>query len=199
MSTECTHTLDSGNKCHAPARTGSTFCHHHTPRIPLDPHPREIRESEPVVLPPLNDKSAVLVAVTEIVHAASERRIKFSEARTLLMGLKLAARLMTELDAEEKSFHNEPDRDRSWQPAQPQPPLETTQSSERSPAKASALAPDELEEFTQQFQKAAVQHLRNQTATPARKSAAAISDRDEALIALAASSQARREQQPSGH
>ena len=58
MPTECAHTLSSGQKCQAPARTGSSFCHHHNPRPHLDPHPRETRESEPLMLPPLQDKCA---------------------------------------------------------------------------------------------------------------------------------------------
>ncbi len=32
MSHGCTHTLDSGRNCHAPALTNSPLCRHHDPR-----------------------------------------------------------------------------------------------------------------------------------------------------------------------
>ena len=194
MSMECTHILESGHKCQAPARTGSTFCHHHTPRTHIDPHPRETRESGPLVLPPLNSKSAVLVAVTEVVHAASERRIRFSEARTLLMGLKLAARLMAELDSEEAAAES----DSSFDPAEFEPARTSSQAAAKpSPHCAGELTPGQLKDYTAHFQKAAVQHLRDQAAARATKPAAASSERDEALIALAASGGPRLEQRPS--
>ena len=164
MSAECTHTLDSGHKCQAPARNGSTFCHHHTPHAHLDPHPRETHESQPIELPPLDSKTAVLAAVSEVLYAASERRIKCSEARTLLLGLRFAHRLMVELDQERLSSQFEtqlsPELTHSTRPAQSSQPQASTPASHP----AGKLTPRELDDFTQRFQKAAVQHLRDQAA-----------------------------------
>ena len=157
MPTECTHTLDSGANCKAPARTGSSFCHHHNPRTHLDPHPRQTRESEPLALPPLLDKCAILVAVNEVIQAASQRRIKCSEARTLLMALKFASRLMTEIDqAADSSSESQPCPERSYQEPSPE---------SAGPARHhdNKLTPEELEEFTHRLQKATVQQLRRQS------------------------------------
>ena len=162
MPTECTHTLASGAKCQAPARTGSTFCHHHNQRQPLDPHPRETPESEPLMLPPLHDKCAILVAVSEVIHAASERRIKCSEARTLLMALKFASRLMTEIDNTRFSsptYESQPSSNSAQQNTPPQP----VQAPRSAPAHPHQPTPSELDEFVQSLQNATVQQLRRQT------------------------------------
>jgi hypothetical protein len=166
MSAECTHTLSSGQKCQAPARNGSTSCHHHTPHAQLDPHPRETRESEPLPLPPLIDKCAILVAVSEVIHAASERRIKCSEARTLLLALKFASRLMTEIYEEGISSSRALDRRLNPQPVEPKPSPAPAQSPDKQAARPTAgnarkPTPDELDKFTQLLQNSAVQHLRH--------------------------------------
>jgi hypothetical protein len=192
MPTECTHTLDSGAKCQAPARTGSTFCHHHNPHARLDPHPT--RESEPLALPPLLDKCAILVAVSEVIHAASERRIKCSEARTLLMALQFASRLMTEIDTEGLSSSTRLDsqhRERSHEASSPR-------SADSARQNGSVLTPDELDEFTQRLQKSAVQQLRRQSEGIARKRVPGIADNDRALASLVASTDPRTEHRPSG-
>ena len=154
MPTECAHTLSSGQKCQAPARTGSSFCHHHNPRTQLDSHPRE---SEPLMLPPLQDKCAILVAVTEVIHAASERRIKCSEARTLLMALKFASQLMTEID---QTSTSEFESRQYPETTQQEPAPKSADPARRNGA---ALTPDELDQFTHLLQNSAVQQLRHQT------------------------------------
>jgi hypothetical protein len=161
MPTECTHTLASGAKCQAPSRTGGSFCHHHTPRTHLDPHPRETRESEPLNLPPLLDKCAILVAVSEIVHAASERRIKCSEARTLLMALKFASRLMTEIDDTRFSsptFESAPYSESTQQNT----PLQPAQSPQPAPGQPHQPTASELDGFVRNLQKATFQQLHRQ-------------------------------------
>jgi hypothetical protein len=190
MSAECAHTLNSGQKCHAPARNGGTFCHHHASRPRLDPHPRETRESEPITLPPLESKCAILVAINEIVEALAERRIKCSEARALLFGLKFAHRIMTELE-EERRFSNSKNHPGSAEQSTP------AQSAKPAPIQTQKPSPGELDQFVQSLQKAAVQHLRDQTAAPPRKAATATPDEDRFIAALAASSDDPRERRPS--
>jgi hypothetical protein len=91
MFQQCTHILASGQRCQAPARTGTGLCRHHHPHKPQ-------REDRRFVLPPLSEPSSVLYAVTEVVQAMAERRIKRSEAATLLFGLRLTANLMNDID-----------------------------------------------------------------------------------------------------
>ena len=84
---QCTHILPSGQKCKAPAVSGSSLCRHHSPR-------KHLSETTPFVLPEFDDRRSLLHAVTEVLHAASLRRIKRSEAGTFLFGLQLVSRLM---------------------------------------------------------------------------------------------------------
>ena len=94
MSTQCAQTLASGEPCHAPAISTGSRCRHHDPERPR----KAARESQPLNLPPLVNKTNLLAAITEVLSAMGERRIKRSEGGTLLYGLQLAGRLMTELD-----------------------------------------------------------------------------------------------------
>jgi len=98
MFTSCTRALDSGNTCKSPAVRGTSLCFNHTPHENIKR--RQHHEYEPFELPPLHSKSAVLVAISEVLYRLSMRGIKRSEADTLLHGLSLVARLMTELDQE---------------------------------------------------------------------------------------------------
>jgi hypothetical protein len=100
MSTNCTHTLATGEACNAPAVSGTPFCRHHYPQLPLkDPKPSP-PVPEKFELPPIRDKDSILAAIIEVLNAMADRRIKRSEAETFIHGLKFAARLMTEIDEE---------------------------------------------------------------------------------------------------
>jgi hypothetical protein len=125
MFTECTHTLESGSTCKSPAVRGTSLCFHHTPHENIkrqQPH-----EYEPFELPNMDTKSGILVAVTEILSRLAQRRIKRSEAETLLRGLKFAARLMTELDTEIASHQAEMDHTQSTAPADSEPSSKSVQ------------------------------------------------------------------------
>ena len=102
------------------------------------------------------------VAVSEIVHAASERRIKCSEARTLLMALKFASRLMTEIDDtrfSSPSYESTPHSHSTQQNTAPQPVQSPQPVSGRS-HQPTAL---ELDRFVHTLQNATVQQLRRQS------------------------------------
>jgi hypothetical protein len=126
MFTECTHTHESGNTCKSPAVRGTNLCFHHTQHENIKR--QQPREYEPFELPYMNTKSDILVAVVEILTRLAQRRIKRSEADTLLCGLKLAARLMTELDQESASYQAESDDMQSVAPAESEPPSKSVQS-----------------------------------------------------------------------
>jgi hypothetical protein len=96
MSEKCTHTLSSGSTCKSPAVRGSKLCFNHTPN--QTSRRKQRCEYEPFELPPLQNKSAVLVAISEVLYRLAMRRIKRSEADTLIHGLTVVARLMTEVD-----------------------------------------------------------------------------------------------------
>ena len=185
MPTECTHTLASGAKCQAPARNSSSFCHHHNPGQLPDPHPRDTSESEPLLLPPLLDKCSILAAVCEVIHAASERRIKCSEARTLLMGLKFASRLMTEIDqtaVSSSAFESQPYPQPAEQQSSPQPAHPSEQKRPTPPPN----------QFMDNRQNPAIQQLRHQVRV------AQADHNERAVASLAASGDPRREQMQRG-
>jgi len=95
MPTPCTHILPSGQKCNAPALNGGSLCRHHRPRKRSD---RSLPiESAPFVLPVFEDSRGLLRAVTDVLNAMSERRIKRSEGGTFLFGLQIASRLISDL------------------------------------------------------------------------------------------------------
>jgi hypothetical protein len=96
MFTQCTHSHQSGSTCKSPAVRGTNLCFHHTPHQNLPR--RRPAEYEPFELPPLKNKGAVLVAISEVLYRLSMRRIKRSEADTLIHGLGKVSRLMTEID-----------------------------------------------------------------------------------------------------
>lgn len=100
MTPQCSQCLSDGKRCKAPAVNGSTFCRHHNPQRPSRPVQEESCDSEHLVLPRLEDKYAVLLALDEVIHALAEGRIKRSVAETLLSGLKLVSRLVNDLTEE---------------------------------------------------------------------------------------------------
>ena len=107
MTPRCPQTLDNGQRCSALAINGSKYCRHHDPQRPPKPAREEPPESEPLLLPPLFDKPSILAALNEVVQALAGGRIKHSVADTLLYAIKLAARLVTELDEAGLSIHSE--------------------------------------------------------------------------------------------
>lgn len=100
MTPQCSQPLTNGKTCSAPAVNGSRFCRHHNPQRPPRPVQEEPRDNEPLILPALEDKYSVLVALDKIIHALAEGRIKRSVAETLLSGIKLVSRLVNELTEE---------------------------------------------------------------------------------------------------
>ena len=95
--TNCSQPLTNGQPCSAPAVRGSSFCRHHDQRRPRMEAEEESRENEPLMLPPLVDKPSMLAALNQVVQALAAGRIKRSVATTLLSGIKLANRLLTEI------------------------------------------------------------------------------------------------------
>ena len=55
-------------------------------------------ESEPLFLPTLVDRPSALTALNQVIQALSEGRIKLSLGSTLLHGIKIAARLINEME-----------------------------------------------------------------------------------------------------
>jgi hypothetical protein len=123
MFTEFTHTHESGHTCKSPAIRGTSLCFNHTPHQNIKR--RQHHEYEPFELPPLHSKNAVLVAVSQVLYRLSMRRIKRSEADTLLYGLKFAERIMTKIDESIPSYETGPSYAPSAEPDEEEPTLES--------------------------------------------------------------------------
>ena len=105
MSTRCLQALNNGEQCNAPAVNGTLFCRHHDPQREIDfereeERQRKLRLSQPFALPSFHDKVGVLEAVKAVLNGLADRKIKRSEADTLLSGLKFAGKLITEIEME---------------------------------------------------------------------------------------------------
>ena len=139
MSPNCTQSLENGKSCNAPAMNGSKFCRHHDPQRPPRPAKEESRESETLVLPSLHDKYSILVALDEILHALAEGRITRSVAGTLISGIKVCSRLVSELIEEGLLKPEEPERGESAEaPASPEPRLVPQMAAARSSSPSSS-------------------------------------------------------------
>lgn len=96
--TTCNSILASGEPCAAPALNNFVNCRHHQPGHACNCNSSRPSQYKPLELPPLVSKHSILAAIVEVIHAISERRIKRSDGGTLIYGLQLASRLMTEID-----------------------------------------------------------------------------------------------------
>jgi hypothetical protein len=104
--TQCLQSLDNGEQCKAPALDGSLFCRHHDPQREMDEERKmKLRQKQAFSLPEFYNKAGIVAAITAVLHAMADRRIKRSEADTFIHGLKFAAKLITELtEAGDTSF-----------------------------------------------------------------------------------------------
>ena len=125
MLTTCTHTLESGKTCQSPAIRGTSLCFHHTPHEEIKrqfPH-----ESEPFELPKMHGKSALIVAISEVLERMAQRRIECSEARVFINGIGLSARIMNEIDQENAARPLGLDGMQSAAPSEPETTSESLQ------------------------------------------------------------------------
>lgn len=172
MSTQCTHTLNSGEQCNAPALNGTAFCRHHDPGRTHKPAQPRHRESEPLELPDLCDKSAVLFSVNRVLQALAERRIKCSEAEVLINGLKLATKLMIVIEKEVAQYS----------------PGDFSHTERVTPAPGDVYEPttEDLAEFTQTLEDGTPDQVLQQFKA---KQASWVAQRNPHLVALAATSE----------
>ena len=98
---ECRHIMPNGARCHSPALRGLDFCYYHT-RLhrlarPVQPKakPADVQPSaeafDPVKLPFLEDRSAIQVALSQILDALSTGKLQPKQASILLYGLQIAS------------------------------------------------------------------------------------------------------------
>jgi hypothetical protein len=87
---ECRHIMHSGDKCHSPALRGTPYCYYHTRlhRFTAKP-PIDIMGN--LRLPVLEDRSAILLALSQVFDALTVSNIDAKRAGLLLYGLQIAS------------------------------------------------------------------------------------------------------------
>ena len=94
----CRHIFIDGHRCGSPSLRGEHLCYyHHTTRGFADErrHRRTWTEFE---LPPLEDRSSVLAAITEVLQRIAGGNIPSKEAGLLLYGLQIASNNLPSTD-----------------------------------------------------------------------------------------------------
>jgi len=93
MYKECRHIKTNGCKCEAAALSGRPFCHFHA-RLHGMAHSRKVAPGDPLELPVLEDRSAVLLALTQVIEAMGSARLEPRRAGQFLYALQIAAQVV---------------------------------------------------------------------------------------------------------
>jgi len=93
MYPECRHIMPNGAKCHSPAMRGMAYCYFHTPgRRSAQGQGRA--QKKPLKLPVLDDRTAIQIAVTQVLNAIGSSKISRRSAGQLLYGLQIASEVL---------------------------------------------------------------------------------------------------------
>jgi hypothetical protein len=90
MCNECRHIMPNGVKCHAPALLGKPYCYFHTRLHGLAARPARTPE-EPLKLPILEDRSAIQIALAQILDALGSAQLDPRRAGLFLYALQIAS------------------------------------------------------------------------------------------------------------
>lgn len=82
--------MPSGNKCRAAALRGTPYCYFHT-RVHQSAKAKPEPGNAPLKLPVLEDRSAIQLALAQILDALASARIDSKQAGLLLYGLQIAS------------------------------------------------------------------------------------------------------------
>jgi len=82
--------MPSGKKCHAAALRGTPYCYFHT-RVHHFAKAKPEPKYAPLKLPLLEDRSAIQLALAQILDALASARIDSKQAGLLLYGLQIAS------------------------------------------------------------------------------------------------------------
>jgi hypothetical protein len=93
---ECRHVFPSGARCHTPALRGKQLCYSHARSRTLIDNNRYRQHS--VALPPLEDRSAIQMALNEVVAAIAAEKINHRTAGHLLYAISIASQNLTRIE-----------------------------------------------------------------------------------------------------
>jgi hypothetical protein len=90
MTYECRHIKHNGTKCQSPALRGTPYCYFHTRLHRFTAKP-SIGQFGDLRLPVLEDRSAIQIALAQVLDALSSSRIDARHARLYLYALQIAS------------------------------------------------------------------------------------------------------------
>jgi hypothetical protein len=90
MFLECRHIMPNGTKCQAPAVSDKPYCYFHNRLHRLASRPASAPD-EPLKLPILEDRSAIQLALSQILDALGSSRIDTRQASLFLYALQIAS------------------------------------------------------------------------------------------------------------
>ena len=89
---QCRHIFTSGHRCGSPSLRGENFCYyHHATRRPAPRHMGTHPDDTVFVLPPLEDRAAIQLALSEVLARIAYNQLDLKRGRTLLLGLRAAS------------------------------------------------------------------------------------------------------------
>jgi hypothetical protein len=104
----CRHIFIDGHRCGSPSLRGEHLCYyHHTSRGHAE-EKRNRRTWTEFELPPLEDRSSVLAAVTEVLQRIACNNLPTKQAGLLLYGLQIASNNLPEPEEAKAKSNNQP-------------------------------------------------------------------------------------------
>ena len=85
----CRHIMPDGARCEAPALKGMPYCYHHD-RLHRTTS-RQAHRKKTLDLPPLENRTSVLMALSDVLAALAAGRIDANRAGRLIYGFQVAA------------------------------------------------------------------------------------------------------------
>ncbi len=96
---QCRHVFTDGHRCASPCLRHEPFCYyHHTTRRPVENLPARRRRTATFVLPELEDRASIQLALFELLQRIASNDIDPKRAGHLLFGLQIATSLLPKVD-----------------------------------------------------------------------------------------------------
>jgi hypothetical protein len=86
----CRHIMPNGTRCHSPALRGTHYCYFHT-RLHHIAAEKSNDGDEPIKIPVLEDRSAIQIALAQVLNGLASSKLDPRRAGLFLYGLQIAS------------------------------------------------------------------------------------------------------------
>ncbi|WP_188553295.1 hypothetical protein [Edaphobacter dinghuensis] len=104
----CRHIFIDGHRCGSPSLRGEHLCYYHHTTLGAADERRHRRTWAEFELPPLEDRSSILAAVTEVLQRIACDNLPVKQAGLLLYGLQIVSNNLPEPDEAKAKSDNQP-------------------------------------------------------------------------------------------